>query len=408
MTRQLVIRYTDTSEPDNQQLLHIDADATSTFARPTYDLRSIEDLRNLVRLDIGGNALVAVDLTPIQHITTLRHLDLSENKVQSIDLEPLIDLKNLETLDLSYNDLTTVDLSPLIGCERLRFVYLHVNKMETVNIAPLAHLKYLESVRISNPTDKAPLPVYASTLHKDPPIFLDTVQALFLEKNLPDWLYCNRNIEEIICHPISYESLVASHGWNSVKTHLESLLKEMTSKKDFIAQKLLLESLGLPELACYDGSIRDIISLFPTEGTYDEGVDQIRNKLISLLHEQLERGGSTLFFDIEKLAVTQGSVLIPLIVSRREKELSELTLYDYNGKVNLMPLWLTGFGFNLLTVLGCSKKADRTSISSTLDDPFTKLGIKIPVKKTTSKRRHDTLRNTLSRPLLDYVLGLVG
>ena len=408
LVRKLVIRYATVSDPFNQQILEIEADQESTFKNPTCDMSWTENITNLIRLDIGGNRLAKINLDPIRHMTTIRHLDLSENKLDSIDLAPLENFKNLETLDLSYNNLKKIDLFPLMGCERLRFVYVHENQLETVNIAPLMHLEHIKNVRISQPSEKSPYPVYASTLNTPQPIFLDSVQALFCDTKRPCWLRCHRETEMIECSPEPYDNLVAIYGWNTVKEHLVSLRKRITSKNDFKAQKVFLDALNLSELACYDGSVSDIIDLLPTEGTYKEGVDAIRIGLISLLSEQLENGGSTLFFDVEKLAITQGSVLIPLIVSRRAKELREITLYDYNGKVNLIPLWLTGFGFSLLKAQGCKKKTDRHSIPTVIDAPLTKLGIDIHVKKTTSKRKYDSLVNSPSRPLLDYVLSLVG
>ena len=396
------------SDPYNQQILQIDADEGSTFKMPTCNMSSVRDLNDLVRLDIGGNDLAEVNLEPIQHMTTIRYLDFSENKLQSIDLASLQEFKNLETLDLSYNCLKTLDLTPLMECENLRFLYVHTNQLETVNITPLMHLEHLESVMITTPTEEIPNPVYASALNNKRTSFLEPIQASFLKIERPGWLKCHRDIKKIQCHPEPYKTLVKAYGWKDVKEHLISLLKIIKSKSDFHAQNVFLRSLGLPELACYDGSISDIIDLLPTEGSYAEGVGQIRERLIALLYDQLENGGSTLFFDIEKLSTTPGSVLIPLIVSRRTKELKEITLYDYNGKVNLMPLWLTGFGFNLLLVQECRKKEDRILLSEKVYPPFTKLGIEIPVKKTSSKKKHDSLGSSPSRPILDYVLSQVG
>ena len=407
MTRQLVIRYTTKVNPIDQQILRIQSDAESTFKNPTCDMTFIENLGALVRLDLGGNALVEIDLYRIRNLTSIRHLDLSENYLKEIDLSPLEQFEELETLDISYNKLETIDLAPLSNCKNLRYVYLHSNCLKIVNIAPIVHLEHLKSVVIGKPNDNKPIPLYSSSLYYNPPILLDPVYALFCDTSVPYWLRCHKSIEQIQFTPTFYRELVTDFGWVTLRTHLIALQKRIRSTIDFRAQKILLENLGLPELACYDGSIKDIVEFLPSEGTFEEGVEHIRSCMISLLHQQLENGGSTLFFDIEKLATTPASVLIPLIVSKRANELKNIILYDYNGSVNLMPLWLTGFGFKVLHAIGCGKKEHSYYLTSKIDDSFTKLGVGIKLKKTNSRKKYESLGQTPSKPLLDYVLSFV-
>ncbi|MFW9844874.1 MAG: hypothetical protein ACFFEV_09880, partial [Candidatus Thorarchaeota archaeon] len=177
--------------------------------------------------------------------------------------------------------------------------------------------------------------------------------------------------------------------------------------QDCLLCEIILSDLGLSELACYDGSISDIINIFPTSGTYEEGVKEIEASLISMLQEQLENGRSTLFFDIDMLATTPGSVLVPLIVSHREKELKEVTLYQYGGRVNLMPLWLTGFGYSILEAAKCGYEEVPSKVPDILERTASEIGISIPLKNTTSKKKYSSLGSKVSKPLVEHIRQIV-
>jgi len=407
MTRVIVARYTDTTNPDDQRFLYGPSEPTSHVKYVSSDLHWVKEIKNLVRLDISCNYLSQVDLSALEGCTTLKYLDLSENALENIDVSPLNTCKKLETLDLSYNRIKDVNLTPLINCESLRYLYLHRNQLDTINIAPLEPLKQLQKVIIDNLKARKPVPVFKAEFGDKPPNLNDVLYAMTFKTERPDWLEGCPQTKIIELQPESYEKHVQKHGWKSVSTHLVAAKSLLSSKKDFIAQSAILEDLGMPELACYDGSISDIIELIPETGTYEDGVEVIRTGLISLLRDQLENEGSTLFFDIDKLATTPGSVLVPIIVSRREKELKDIILYHYDGRVNLMPMWLTGFGFNILQAFGCRREEEKTAIPQILERSSSDIGIEIPLKKTKSIKKFNALGSSPSKALLDHVLSIV-
>ena len=407
MTRVIVARYTDTTNPDDQRFLYGPSESTSHIKYVSSDLHWVKEIKNLVRLDIACNYLSTIDLWVLEGCTTLKHLDLSENALENIDLTPLTTCKKLETLDLSYNRIKDVNLTPLINCESLRYLYIHRNQMDTINIAPLEPLRKLQKVLIDNLKARKPVPVFKAEFGNKPPNLNDVLYAMTFKSARPHWLEGCPQTKIIELQPESYEKHVQKHGWTSVQTHLVAAYFLLSSKKDFIAQSAILEDLGMPELACYDGSISDIIELIPESGTYEDGVEVIQTGLISLLRKQLENEGSTLFFDIDKLATTPGSVLVPLIVSQREKELKDIILYQYDGYVNLMPMWLTGFGFNILQASGCRREEEKTAIPQILERSSNDIGIEIPLKKTQSIKKFNALGSSPSKALLDHVLSIV-
>ncbi|MGY5859925.1 MAG: leucine-rich repeat domain-containing protein [Candidatus Thorarchaeota archaeon] len=407
MTRCIVARYTDTINPDDQRFLYGPSKPTSHVNFVSSDLHWVEEIKNLVRLDISCNYLSQLDLSPLEGNKTLKYLDLSENAIESIDLSPLNSCEKLETLDLSYNRIEDVSLTPLVTCKSLRFVYLHRNNLDTINIAPLMHLKRIQKVIIDNMKSRKPVPVFTASVEDPPPNLNDVLYAMSFKTSRPEWLCGIPDATIIKLKTESYKKIVKKHGWESVKTHLKAALPLIPLRSDFSAQSAILRDLGIPELACYDGSISDIIEIIPTEGTYTEGTLEIQSKLIAMLSEQIENGGSTLFFDIDKLSTTPGSVLVPQIVSQRAKELKELVLYQYADRVNLMPMWLTGFGFNILKAAQYGREELETMVPDILEKSASAIGISIPLKQTKSKKKFDSLGATPSKPLLDHLLSIV-
>jgi len=407
MTRCIVARYTDTTDPDDQRFLYGRSEPSSHVDYVSSNLHWVRDIENLVRLDISCNYISQINLAPLEGCKTLKYLDLSENALEDVDLTPLKSCTKLETLDLSYNRIQDISLTPLIDCKSLRYFYIHNNNLDTINIAPLHHLHRLQKVIIDNLRAAKPVPIFKAEFGDNPPNLNDVLYAMTFKADRPDWLHGCPQVKIIRLGAESYSTHVRKYGWESVHKHLEATKKLLPPKRDFLAQLAILEDLGMPELACYDGSISDIIAIIPTSGTYEEGVLEIQAKLISMLSMQLENGGSTLFFDIDRLATTPGSVLVPQIVSRRGKELKELILYQLDERVNLMPMWLTGFGFNILRAAGCGREERHTVLPNILERSSSDIGISIPLKNTKSHKKYQTLGSSPSKPLLDHLLSII-
>ena len=407
MTRCIFARYTTVKDPDDQLFFHGPSQPTGHGRYVSSDLKWVKELDEIVRLDISCNYLSTIDLTPLSDCQSLKYLDLSENAIDDIDLSPLAGCKKLETLDLSYNRMKDVSLTPLVRCKSLRFVYVHRNQLDTINIAPLNHLKGIEKVVIDNLKARKPVPVFEAIAESSPPNLNDVLYAMSFQTDRPSWLQGVPDVKIIRLNPKSYSTLVEKHGWESVKKHMKAACPLLHRDQDFLAQKAFLKDIGIPELACYDGSISDIVEIIPTSGTYEEGVLEIQTNLIAMLSEQLDNGGSTLFFDIDNLSTTPGSVLVPQIVSQREKELQNLVLYHYKSKVNLMPMWLTGFGFSILQAAKVGRVALISEISKLLERYEKDLGVNIPLEPTKSTKKFNSLGTKPSDALLTHVRSLV-
>jgi hypothetical protein len=369
----LVVRCAKAPSKNYHFIFKTPADKGSEFFERQTRLDWVEEIDQPVRIDISSNWLTEVDLSPLESCEKLEYLSLAVNKLDSIDLTPLQSCRNLRHLDLSHNQFSDIDLTPLAGCKNLVYLYLQENKFKEVNIAPLFQLEQLTTAVIQLTRQGfRPKIIIDSYMSNVPPNLNDTLFSFFTGRKAgmaPEWIY-DKNTD-IEYSPKSYRKLVSEFGWSGVKKHLMALSKKLKLGIEFTAQKILLDALGMPELACYDGRVRDIVKHLPTSGSYKGGVQHLYSQMVGLLEAQLERGGSTLYFDLDLLSTTPGSVLLPAVLKRRETEMQDLILYNRAGKVDLFPLWLTSYGNKILQAMGFKRyvaKSKLNEINKALQD----------------------------------------
>ncbi|MHA1636678.1 MAG: leucine-rich repeat domain-containing protein [Candidatus Thorarchaeota archaeon] len=378
MRKYVTIRYNSRFGPDDQKILNLKAKQVQlrNHGATSVDLSEIKDITQLQRIDIACNKLSAIDLSPIAYCKNLRYLDLSENNLTEIDLSPISKCTKLMRLDLSSNLLTNVDLDPLYHNRNLHTLYLQHNNILRLNITPLillAELNHanLEGFKTVTLEVGQPVTTMTSTEYHVEPLL-----KTMLETNTPAWLDLKKLDKRI--KTISYEKLVSTHGWNTVKDRLRRIIPLAGSKVNFELQKILLNQFGMPELACYDGDLSDIIELIPEDKNYSDSLGDLYLNLLVLLKEQLDRDGSTLHFDIDKLADKQSSVLIPILLEKRQKEMKNIRLEIQKSRINLAKLWQTGYGHEILSALGMRKTVNRDEFL-TVKNAFLQAGIKLKV-----------------------------
>ncbi|MFW9808360.1 MAG: leucine-rich repeat domain-containing protein [Candidatus Thorarchaeota archaeon] len=380
------------------------ADEGSNFHQRKSNLEWVEEIDKAVRIDISSNWLTEVDLSPLTSCKGLEYLSLAVNRLQTIDLTPLQNCKRLRHLDLSHNNLTEIDLTPLAECESLVYLYMQENRFSRVNIAPLLKLKYLTTAVIQL-THRGPRPkiIIDSFMSNKPPHLNDVLFAFIAGRKanfVPEWLYDKS--AEVEYSPQSYAELVAKFGWRVVKEHLLALSKTLKIENEFSSQNLLLKEFGFPELACYDGKLRDIVKLLPTKGTYETGVHLLKSRIVSLLEKQLETGGSTLYFDMEILATTCGSVLIPSLLKRRESEMRDVTLFDRKGTVDLLPLWATSYGHKILRALAVGRRINSSRLPA-IEKALNEVNHDLQVEKVVYDARKHNNESSLRSVILSHL-----
>ncbi|MCK5238542.1 MAG: leucine-rich repeat domain-containing protein [Candidatus Thorarchaeota archaeon] len=377
-----IVRYGTRAGPDNQKILRITTNliVMKNHGVTSVDLSGITNMENLQRLDIAGNRLEQIDLAPIAECEQLRYLDLSGNRLENIDLAPIEECRHLERLDLAYNKLKTIDITPLHNCSNLKNLYLHGNSIGRIDATVLLNCPNIEQITLGY--GGKILVGHLVADEKGMKYFSDQLLQYALTQKKPSWL----KHEKMGPLPATknYSWLVKKFGWMQNKAWMTNIGKALGEDHGYPLQRILLESLGMPELACYDGEFLDIIQLLPDKGSYKKGVDILRIRMLEVLIKQLENNGSTLFFDIDALSIRDASVLIPLILKRRKKELERIRLFSVGKSVDLTPLWKTGYGFEILKAMNLRRSIAGKDFPK-VKKAFAQVGVKLSLTQDPQK-----------------------
>ncbi|MHA1481329.1 MAG: hypothetical protein ACTSQZ_07910 [Candidatus Thorarchaeota archaeon] len=259
-------------------------------------------------------------------------LDLSKRNMSSVDLSPLRYCQELQKLKLSNNELLFLDLSPTCACPAITQIDIEEAKFVELNVTPLL---FNESVLDLTIPDKVMLTI-------------DPVAA---------FTFSNRgflNNKQKIRFNRQYDTLVEKEGWRSGINNTKHLLKYIDPRYHFTAQRGLLSGLGMEEISGYDGDPLNILPPILAKVDYENARFRIRRKIIRLLQNQIESGGSTHFLDIDRLVTTEAHVLVQSIIEARKKEIESLVVPITNGETDGRRIWSTAYGFKIMRESGFS------------------------------------------------------
>ena len=285
-------------------------------------------------------------------------LDLSENVIEEINLKNLASLKNLQSLSLQGNRIRTIDLFPLHRFQNLRELDLSRNCLQNVNLAPLLLCRNLDIVNVDETTlyNVVDLHIESSI----PSVLIEAAIRLAQSEGRPKWVQ-NTKYNQFIGYN-HYRELIAKLGWKSACEYLTRALRHVDTRDHLTAQREFFRALNMEELACYDGSIFDILMLLPNNETYDKGRENFYNAVIDLLKARLENSCSTNLFDVNKLSESGGVVLVPKILENRKQEMDNLVIREQEDRVDIATLRGTYYGKEILDALGVGEKADSKKV----------------------------------------------
>lgn len=401
--RYATIRYGSNAGPDDQQVFLLAANTVilKNFGAVSFDLFEVCNLKNIKRFDIGDNRLENIDLEPLRACSELRYLDISGNRLQKIDLSPLRECRFLQRLDLSHNRLASIDLSPLNKMDHLKQLYLHANWLESIDMTPLIQCYNIEELTTYlNYGEPTVFIGHRVESKRGPKFYGDPLLEYALKFGRPSWL--NGDDFRPLPPISSYKALVGKFGWPKIKRWTMSFSRMLGYTHAFPLQTILLKNLGIPELACYDGPLEDIINLIPENVGFQKGVQELSIGMIELLRNQLQNGGSTLFFDIDSMSSYDSSVLIPLLLERRKKEMKNIRLKRKNNLVNLLPLWTTGYGYEILKALGIGRTITIRDFYE-IEEAFKNIGIRIKIE-IESKDEDEGDSYNISESMINHIL----
>ncbi|MFX1261342.1 MAG: hypothetical protein ACFFAZ_04580 [Promethearchaeota archaeon] len=322
------------------------------------------------RIELSMRAASEIDLTPLQDCHKLERLDLSHNFLETLDLVPLMDNESLNVLRLEDNRLSALDLWPLHNCPNLAEIELTENRLRTLDVTPVFTCNLLRS--------DSSVVLTADSILK---------HILTPQRIMAQFKSVRTDRTAWTATPVviwnDYDKLVETKGWPLVFQRMKSVLTKISKVDWFDAQKGLLESLGMLELSGLDADPMKILVDVSEDEDYESSKERIYDRVVDLLADQIERGGPTLFLDVSKMKDTRASRLIPSIVRQRESELENLEVQTLRGIAFLHPIWMTSYGFDVLSALDCGLTANSIGMNQ-IKSAFADAGFELDIRRVDS------------------------
>ncbi len=344
--------------------------------------------------------------------------------ISEISLEPVSSLKALKVLSLQYNHIKNLDLSPLASCKNLREIYLRGNQLRSLNLRPLENLKHLSMIYLGHNKirnlDLFPLStstlllkldlleneietIDLTALYRTPSLSIeldnDVKATTFVCKGHYDPTTC----EKLLKATTAFDVPIQFNHFEDIRSVYSFLKKgEALWKKYHLfsqGMKLLnLDWLGIPDIDIDNG----LQMLFRLDGN-KKRIRKFREKMVSVVCEQIDEGKSTLLLEIEKAKEeSQIAKRMQRILENKSMEMENVTLPVSDDTVNLKPLWLTSYGHEILQSLNRGLYCDIKELDD-LRGILKKLGFELKVSKEVAFSGS----KSISQPLQEYIHKIV-
>jgi len=342
-------------------------------------------------IDLVMRAAQRVDLTNISRCTKLQKLDLSTNMLEKLNLSPISGCTSIQEINLQSNHLTKLDLWPLKDCIELKDLDVSENRLHGLDLTPI----FLKTrVRMDSS-----VVVSADYI----------LRYIFTKENLTNQFQLFRpdgaswSVPPVVIWNM-YTEMTKRFDWSEMYERIESVIERMSSLQWYGAQRGLLHGLGIPEIAGFDGDPRKLLELTEVGMSFEEARQVVFDRAVQLIERQLNVDGPTLFLDIEKMRKTSASKLIPLIVEQRKRELENSTILVKGSKVFLRSLWLTHYGFKIMSAIGMGLTTDLENLES-LRKSFGELDLELATQKVPIA--NDTYDGNASPGMQRHVFDLI-
>jgi hypothetical protein len=348
----------------------------------TIDLSCFENSPMLASLRLAHNSLKAIDLTFLQNSNELVELFIPYNRLTNVDLSVFESHSKIKKIDLSHNLLDSIDLWPLRNCSGFKSINLYDNQLQEVDITSLYRKDRKVHVGLG-----------CSTL-----LLLDKTLECVGDTPYLNWR-CKLELEYK-----SLRELTSDLGWAATRSRVEWFLDTLPRRDTFSFRRSFLNSLGIGELAGFNGNLIALLEKHSMAGDFDNVRDALYQDIFNEVESQLENGGPTLFLNIDEIAASRSAKLVSKLIERRKTEVEGLTLIARNGSVDVRPLWLTGYGYDILSSLGAGKKTITMSLFKEIQSSFASLGITIKAKPGIILKGLPQRFRGFRRELVDHVL----
>ena len=377
------------------RFVHIHAD--------TLDLEGIGQCSELVDLIIYRTEFAYLNLDPLSDVPKLRRLIISQNRISKLDLTPLSRLSNLKTLWIE-EPVENLSLEPLRACS-LESLAIGIKQPWNIDLEPLMNqsrrsfrltIKQLQSSDVISDTHAIDMTPVVDFYMKN----IDSSNSM--EKEIAYFLPAmNQQTNALIRS--TYEIRAMNHfierwGWarmrSVIETHI-SVVESRAKAKKFMLQEEVLKSFKLGWLAGLDADILALIVNIQDDSSFEQLRQKIITESCDILSEQLMRGGSTLFFDIDEMRkYPELARHIPTLIEQRNREMIEATiLYDGCKYYDLTNVWLTHYGYQILSNMQFEQRLSGLKVFTLDFEPIQRLleTYKVPVVTSRNHFKDDSL-----------------
>jgi len=365
----------------------------------SLDISPLGHCKNLQTFGIGGSKLREIDLSPLKSCISLVQLRIGLTQVHSIDISPLNSCIKLQKLRLGWNKLQSIDLAPLSSCTNLQTLNLSKNELQSINLLPLKLATKLESIDLSENQlkriDFSPLSTCTSlkdlSVEKNKLQSIDLIPLFFCTNmrmlDLSENELQSIDFTPVFCTPtISYDSTCKGFSWLETGNYeivydrpsiiypwsVLYLIARLFGNDPRVQQDILF-AMGFNKYGFIDCDLEVLFLSIPSHINIEEASKQVVKKLIQEIAESVDRGGTTTGLNLEELLTQHPEIAIRIqeISEIRDSEIRQVRVSESGSKANLQELWLTAFGYDVLTALGMkleTSMVDLEQIKHTFSD----------------------------------------
>ncbi len=355
----------------------------------SIDLAPLRGCTNLQEVHLGWNRLSSVDLTPLSRCTSLQSLRASNNMLEDINLDALRPCTQLEEIAVAMNRLTRIDLEPLSSNEALQTIWLSENQLHDVHFGNTSGWTNLQELDLSgNRLEEIDLTVLMSCSHLKK-LYLNSNQIRTLD--LTPLSFCTALEEVKFEQDREYTAL----SWLPLSPTISSIHYERPSPAqtwrllhhasrcrgyDARLQQEIIYALGLGEYGFIDYDLQNIFASIPLDTDLPIVCNQIRLHLVNRIIDAIDGNRTCTGATIEKLMSRHGEIAARFqdISELRKNEIRNVQVGVSEDNADLRELYLTSYGYDILSALGVKLTTDMDSLSLVIE-AFHKLGLELRV-----------------------------
>jgi len=201
------------------------------------------------------------------------------------------------------------------------------------------------------------------------------VTPLTHNPNYHFWLGCTK-YSWLIRNWAVYDRPEKIYSWDAIHHLAENQFHDRRVQQD------ILLALGLREYGFIDRDLTQLLRSIPPDTPQDDAKKRITKVLVKEITKSVDEGRDPICFEFEKFLTKEKKIAarVNKIVQLRNEVLENVSIPIHGSEVDLRWLWLTTFGYRILSTLGMNSKTDLEGFEK-VKSLFNNLGINLRTKE---------------------------